>query len=64
MELSNVSDWESDPRVQKLQAMDSYLELQQKQIETQLKAAASQLESYQKAVETNVKNDYKLNLVG
>ena len=54
MQLSNA-DWETDPRVKQLQAMDSYLELQQKNLETQQKSAASQLESYQKILDTNVK---------
>ena len=69
MQLSDV-DWESDPRVQQLQAMDSYLELQQKNLETQQqknletqqKAAASELESMQKILDTNVKKDFTLNL--
>ena len=39
MQLSNA-DWETDPRVKQLQAMDSYLELQQKNLETQQKSAA------------------------
>mgnify|MGYP001625071887 CR=1 FL=1 len=59
--LSNV-DWENDPRVKQLQAMDSYLELQQKNLETQQKAAASELESMQKILDTNVKKDFTLNL--
>ena len=61
MQLSDA-DWENDPRVKKLQSMDSYLELQQKQIETQLKAATAQAESFEKAVQTNVPKDHKLNL--
>lgn len=61
MQLSDV-DWESDPRVQQLQAMDSYLELQQKNLETQQKAASSELESMQKILDTNVKKDFTLNL--
>ena len=61
MQLSGV-DWESDPRVQQLQAMDSYLELQQKNLETQQKAATSELESMQKILDTNVKKDFTLNL--
>lgn len=61
MQLSNA-DWETDPRVKQLQAMDSYLELQQKNLETQQKSAASQLESYQKILDTNVKKDFTLNL--
>lgn len=61
MQLSDV-DWENDPRVKQLQAMDSYLELQQENFETQQKAAAAQLESYQKLLDTNVKKDFTLNL--
>ena len=61
MQLSDV-DWENDPRVKQLQTMDSYLELQQENFETQQKAAASQLESYQKILDTNVKKDFTLNL--
>ena len=61
MSLANV-DWESDPRVKQLQAMDSYLELQQKNLETQQKAASAELESMQKIVENNVKKDMTLNL--
>jgi len=61
MQLSDA-DWENDPRIKKLQSMDSYLEMQQKQIETQLKAATTQLESFEKAVQTNVAKDHKLNL--
>ncbi|MBS4760648.1 MAG: hypothetical protein KHX03_08140 [Clostridium sp.] len=61
MNLANV-DWESDPRVKQLQAMDSYLELQQKNLETQQKAASAELESMQKIVENNVKKDMTLNL--
>ena len=61
MQLSNV-DWENDPRVQQLQAMDSYLELQQKNLETQQKAASSELESMQKILDTNIKKDFQLNL--
>ncbi len=61
MQLADV-DWENDPRVQQLQAMDSYLELQQKNLETQQKAAASELESMQKILDTNVKNDFQLNV--
>lgn len=61
MQLSNV-DWETDPRVKQLQAMDQWLELQQKNLETQQKSAASQLESYQKILDTNVKKDFTINL--
>ena len=61
MQLSDA-DWESDPRIQQLQAMDSYLELQQKNLETQQKAATSELESMQKILDTNVKKDFTLNL--
>jgi hypothetical protein len=61
MQLSDV-DWDKDPRIKQLQSLDSYLELQQKQLETQQKAAASQLESYQKLLDTNVNKDFKLNL--
>lgn len=61
MQLSDA-DWENDPRVKQLQAMDSYLELQQKNFETQQKSVTSQLESYQKILDTNVKKDFTLNL--
>ena len=61
MQLSDA-DWENDPRIKKLQAMDSYLELQQKQIETQLKAATAQAESLDKALQKNVPEAHKLNL--
>ena len=61
MQLSNV-DWETDPRVKQLQAMDQWLELQQKNLETQQKSAAAQLESYQKILDTNVKKDFTINL--
>lgn len=61
MQLSDV-DWENDPRIKQLQAMDSYLELQQETFETQQKAAASQLESLLKLIDTNVKKDFTLNL--
>ena len=61
MQLSDA-DWETDPRIKQLQSLDSYLELQQKQSETQQKAAASQLESYQKLLDTNVNKDFNLNL--
>ena len=61
MQLADV-DWESDPRVKQLQAMDSYLELQQENLETQQKSAAAQLESYQKLLDNNVKKDFTLNL--
>lgn len=61
MQLSNV-DWESDPRVKQLQAMDQWLELQQKNLETQQKSATAQLESYQKILDTNVKKDFTINL--
>lgn len=61
MQLSNV-DWENDPRVKQLQAMDQWLELQQKNLETQQKSASSQLESYQKILDTNVKKDFTINL--
>lgn len=61
MQLADV-DWENDPRVKQLQAMDSYLELQQKNLETQQKAATSELESMQKILDTNVKKDFTLNL--
>lgn len=61
MQLSNV-DWENDPRVKQLQAMDQWLELQQKNLETQQKSATAQLESYQKILDTNVKKDFTINL--
>ena len=61
MNLANV-DWENDPRVKQLQAMDSYLELQQKNLETQQKAATAQLESYQKLLDSNIKKDFTINL--
>lgn len=61
MQLCNA-DWENDPRVKQIQAMDSYLELQQKNLETQQKAATAQLESYQKILDSNVKKDFTLNL--
>lgn len=61
MQLSNV-DWETDPRVKQLQAMDQWLELQQKNLETQQKSATAQLESYQKILDTNVKKDFTINL--
>lgn len=61
MQLSDA-DWESDPRVKQLQAMDSYLELQQKNLETQLKTATAQVESFQKLVDTNTSKDFKLNI--
>lgn len=60
-QLSNA-DWENDPRVKQLQAMDSYLELQQKNLETQQKAVAAQIESYQKLVDSNVQKEFKLNI--
>lgn len=56
------SDWENDPKVQQLQYMDSYLELQQKNLETQQKAATAQLESYQKLLDSNIKKDFTINL--
>ena len=59
-QLTDV-DWDKDPRVKKLQAMDSYLELQQKQIESQLKAATAQQESLQKVVDKNTSEAHKLN---
>ena len=61
MQLSNV-DWENDPRVKQLQAMDQWLELQQKNLETQQKSATHQLESYQKILDTNLKKDFTINL--
>lgn len=61
MQLSDA-DWESDPRVQQLQAYDQYLELQQKNLETQQKAATNELESMQKILDTNVKKDFTLQL--
>ena len=61
MQLSNV-DWETDPRVKQLQAMDQWLELQQKNLETQQKSATQQLESYQKILDTNLKKDFTINL--
>ena len=61
MQLSNV-DWENDPRVKQLQAMDQWLELQQKNLETQQKSATQQLESYQKILDTNLKKDFTINL--
>ena len=61
LQLSNV-DWENDPRVKQLQAMDSWLELQQKALETQLKTATAQCESFQKLVDTNSKKDHTLNI--
>ena len=63
MQLATAgADFENDPRVQQLQAMDQYLELQQKNLETQQKAASSELESMQKILDTNVKKDFTLNL--
>lgn len=66
MQLSNADgvDWENDPRIQQLQAMDSYLELQQKNLETQQQSAAAQLQSLQKLLETNTKKDFTLNMIG
>ena len=61
MQLSNV-DWENDPRVKQLQAMDQWLELQQKNLETQQTSATQQLESYQKILDTNLKKDFTINL--
>ena len=61
MQLADA-DWESDPRIQQLQALDSYLEVQHKNLETQQKAAASELESMQKILDTNVKKDFTLNV--
>lgn len=61
MQLSNV-DWENDPRVKQLQAMDQWLELQQKNLETQQKSATAQLESFQKILDTNLKKDFTINL--
>lgn len=61
MQLAGA-DFENDPRVQALQAMDQYLELQQKNLETQQKAANSELESMQKILDTNVKKDFTINL--
>lgn len=61
MQLSDA-DWESDPRVKQLQAYDQYLELQQKNLETQQKAATNELESMQKILDTNVKKDFTLQL--
>ena len=61
MQLAGV-DWETDPRVKQLQAQDSWLELQQKALETQLKTATAQQESLQKAVDTNAKKDHTLNI--
>lgn len=61
MQLSDA-DWEKDPRVKQLQAMDSYLELQQKNLETQQKTAAAQVESFQKLLDSNTSKDFKLNI--
>ncbi len=61
MQLSDA-DWENDPRVKQLQAMDSYLELQQKNLETQQKTAAAQVESFQKLLDSNTSKDFKLNI--
>jgi len=59
MQLSNV-DWENDPRVQQLQAQDSYLEQVQKSYETQLKSATSQVESLEKLLQQNAKKDHTI----
>lgn len=56
-----AADWENDPNVKKLQLMDQQLELQQKNWETQQKAAAAELESMQKLLDNNVKKDFTLN---
>jgi len=61
LQLANV-DWEKDPRVKQLQAMDSWLELQQKAHETQLKTATAMCESLQKLSDTNSKKDHTLNI--
>ena len=61
MQLSNV-DWETDPRVKQLQAMDQWLELQQKNLETQQKAVAAEHDSLLKALDTNIKKDCTINL--
>ncbi len=59
---TGTTDFSNDPQVQSLQYMDSYLELQQKNLETQQKAATTQLESLQKLLENNIKKDFTINL--
>lgn len=56
------SDFENDPQVQQLQYMDSYLEIEQKNLETQQKSATAQLESLQKLLDNNIKKDFTINL--
>jgi hypothetical protein len=60
MNLCNAED--EDPRLKQLQAMDSYLELQQKSFETQQKSATAQLDSFQKLLDNNIKKDFTINL--
>ena len=61
MQLSDV-DWETDPRIKYLQSMDSWLDLQQKNLETQQKAYATKIESYQKLLDANAKSAHTLNI--
>lgn len=55
-------DYNNDPKIQQLQAMDNYLELQQKTIETQVSAAQKSLESIENYLKDGVKKGHTLNL--
>lgn len=55
---TSTTNWTQDARVQLLELQDNQLDMQQKQIETKLKAVTANLESQQKLEDNNIKNDF------
>ena len=66
-ELNNLmrnEEWYKDPRVKLVQIKDNNFDMEQKRLETNLKAVVTNLEAQEKLVSNNVKEEfgYKLSL--
>ncbi len=59
---TDVSSFSEDPNYILLQLKDNDLDIQQGQMETQLKAVTANLESQQKLEDSNIKNDFGYSL--
>lgn len=56
--LQNAPDWTRDPEFKLLELKDNDFDMQQKKLETQLKAVVANLESQQKLLDGNIKQDF------
>lgn len=59
---SGSSSWVNDPDIQLLELQDNDFDMQQKKMETQIKAISANLDAQQKLLDNNIKKDFAGNM--